>query len=376
MKLCQLHLTHFKNYASLELDLEQVNTLILVGDNGHGKTNLLESVVVLALSKSFSARPLKSMINWDLDEATTGLPELFRIHGEIESQGKRHQIEVMSGKTQKYPKTLKRDDIKVKASEYVGTFRVVVFTPQDLNMILLAPQLRRRYIDIFISQIDPQYLEHLSQYQVYLKQRNSLLSRIKERQASEQELDYWDEAITRHGAYVLWKRRKIFDQLNQTLSKHYLSLSQQENDLQVLWKKDWDCEELADTTRSFEGYLKEKRRRDIDAESTCGGPHREDFSFRMREMSLADFGSRGECRSAVLSLKLAECDVMKQDTGESPVVLFDDVFSELDVHRQQQLLQLFHEQQVIITTTHLDYEIEHATVMKVEQGKLTTLTQA
>ncbi len=373
MKLEKLQLSHFKNYQSLDLDLSEKSLLILVGDNGEGKTNLLEAVVVLALSKSFTGRALATMVDWDLREEETGLPELFRISGKLKALEMEHELEVLSGKTRKYPKTLKIDEIKTKAKDYVGKLRIVLFTPQDLNMIMLAPLLRRRYTDILISQIDSTYLEHLSQYQVILKQRNKLLTAVKEKRAQVDELEYWDFRLVEHGAYLLWKRREVFKALNENLSKYYKSLSQEDNDLQVVWKKEWHCEDLETFQVKFFDYLVEKRFRDIETETTCGGPHREDFSFMMHGRHLSDYGSRGECRSAVLALKLAEVKYFKKLSGDSPIVLFDDVFSELDVKRQQQLLTLFEVDQVIITSTHLDYELEGASVMKVEDGILTEL---
>jgi DNA replication and repair protein RecF len=373
MKLQTLHLKDFKNYSSLEIDLSEKSLLILVGDNGQGKTNILESIVVLALSKSFTGRALKTMVNWNLDEAETGLPEIFRITGTVETQKKKISLDVMSGKTRKYPKTLKVDDLKTKPKDYVGQLRIVLFTPQDLNMIMLAPQLRRRYVNILISQIDPDYLDRLSQYQVILKHRNKLLSSVKEGRAKNEELDYWDFRLVEHGAYLLWKRREVFQALNKKLSTYYKQLSKEENDLQLIWKKSWDYEDLESLQVVFLDYLSEKRSRDIEAESTCGGPHREDFFFQMHKMPLNEYGSRGECRSAVLALKLSELDYMTNLTGDAPIVLFDDVFSELDLHRQRQLLDLFKADQVIITTTHLDYELEGASVMKVDKGKVTEL---
>lgn len=373
MKLSSLQLTNYKNYQELRLDLSKKNLLILVGDNGEGKTNILEAIVVLALSKSFTGHALKTMVNWDLHEEETGLPEIFQLKAEVKTKDATHRLEVMSGKNRKYPKTLKLDDLKTKPKDYVGKLRIVLFTPQDLNMIMLAPQLRRRYTDILISQVDPEYLEHLSQYQVILKQRNVLLTAVKEKRSQADELEYWDFRLVENGAYLLWKRREVFQALNESLPKHYEELSHEKNDLQLLWKKEWDCTDLESFQVTFFDYLKEKRFRDIEAESTCGGPHREDFVFEMHGRHLSDYGSRGECRSAVLALKLAELDYFTSLTGDSPIVLFDDVFSELDVHRQQHLLKLFKAEQVIITTTHLDYELEGASVMKVEDGKVTEL---
>jgi len=372
MRITKVSLQNFKNYRHLEVDLSETQLLVLVGKNGQGKTNFLESLVILALSKSFQTHPLKEMVNWYLHEEETGLPEYFHLKAEIECQGKHHELEVICGKGRKYPKTLKVDGLKTKPKDYVGKLRIVLFTPQDLNMIMLAPSLRRRYVDILISQVDPDYLEHLSRFQTHLKQRNRLLTQIKERRAQANELGYWDDQLAEHGGYLLWKRRETFEQLNQKLSSYYEEMSQESVELSLDWKKSWDAESLGDFQTLYRNYLSDKQSRDIEAENTCGGPHREDFLFRMNDRDLAHFGSRGECRSAVLSLKKSELDFLRSSTDDLPLVLFDDVFSELDVDRQKNLLSMFESEQVFITTTHLDHVPDHATVWTVEDGNINT----
>lgn len=369
MHLTSLQLENFKNYRKLSVDLTDKSLLILVGKNGHGKTNFLEAIVILALSKSFHGVRLKEMVNWYIHEEDTGLPEVFRIAGHVESKEGKHDLEVICGKTRSYPKTLKIDDVKTKPKDYVGHLRVVLFTPRDLNMVMLSPQIRRRYVNILISQIDPEYLAHLSSYQGVIKQRNALLKRIKEGQAQAEELVFWDEQIVEHGGYLLWKRRQVFSELNDTMPQHYEAISQEEVALELQWTKQWEGS-LEEIRTSLGQYLEDKRSRDIEVESTCGGPHREDFAFMMNKRPLADFGSRGECRSAILALKLSELETIKKITGDSPVLLFDDVFSELDIDRQQNLLKLFQADQVFISTTHLDYELPEATVWSVVDGNI------
>lgn len=372
MRVQKLSLSNFKNYRHLEVDLAKTNLLILIGKNGQGKTNFLESLVILALSKSFQPHALKEMVNWYLHEDETGLPEFFHLRADIERLGKPHRLEVICGKGRKYPKTLKVDGLKTRPKDYVGKLRIVLFTPQDLNMIMLAPTLRRRYVNILVSQVDPDYLEHLSQFQLHLRQRNKLLSQIKEGRSRMDELSYWDEKLGHHGGYLLWKRRTTFAHLNEHLSQYYEEMSHEVVRLQLEWKKIWDAEQLEDFQLVYGSYLRERQRRDIDAESTCGGPHREDFLFRMNDRDLSHFGSRGECRSAVLALKRAELEFLKSSTDDLPLVLFDDVFSELDVDRQKNLLAMFSTEQVFITTTHLDHIPEHAQVWTVDDGQISS----
>lgn len=376
MKITSLQLDQFKNYQKLSLDFPESPLVVIVGDNGQGKTNIVEALVVLALSKSFQNVSLSQLLNWEFSDDSQGLPPVFRIQGSVKSKNQSHHLEVVVGKTRKFPKTLKVDDLKMKASDYVGTLKVVLFTPQDINMVLLSPQIRRRYIDIFISQIDSEYLQKLSQYQKLLKQRNALIHQLAESPTRKDELSFWDEQMSQHGGYILWKRRKIFAELNAHLSEHYQAISSEEAKLDLQWKAEWGYAEDSpnETQSSFYEYLIQKRSRDIAAENTCGGPHRDDFTFFMNGKNLADFGSRGECRTAVLALKLAETKYIQEVTDDSPVLLFDDVFSELDLQRQQQFLKQFTADQIIITTTHVEYELEDATLWKVENGAVSSLT--
>jgi DNA replication and repair protein RecF len=332
-------------------------------------------MVLLSLSKSYYSSPLSAFVHWDLKEEESGLPEYFRINGQVQSnQGKLTDLEVGCGRSKKYPKTIKVDGVKVKPHEYIGHLKTVLFTPQDLNMVFLSPMIRRRYVNVLLSQVDPQYLRHLSQYQLVLKHRNKLLEQLREATSRVSELDYWDEQLVLHGSYLLWKRKLLFESFQQKLSTHYEQISSESLEFSLVWKKNWHGSDLPEVQESFGEYIREKRKRDIDASLTCGGPHREDYIFQMKGKNLAEFGSRGECRSAVLSLKLAEAEYIREICGDSPVVLFDDVFSELDVDRQKNLLRLFPVEQVIITTTHLEFTREDAIVWSVQEGMISETT--
>jgi len=370
MHLKSLELTNFKNYSDLKVDFNDHSPIILIGMNGMGKTNFLQAMVILALSKSFQALPLKEFVNWNSEAQLQGLPDFFRIKGTVVTDEKTKELEVVCGKTRKYPKTLKIDGLKMKPKQYIGNLRIVLFTPQDLNIIYLSPQLRRRYVNLLISQIDPDYLEHLSQYQVFIKHRNKLLQAIQEQKTGADQLDYWDEKLAEHGSYLLWKRREVFNQLNEELSQHYESISSEQVKLEINWSKDWPAAGLDEFRENFQGYLLEKRPVDISIGNSCFGPHREDFSFSMNDRDLADSGSRGECRSAILALKLTELSFIKKITNDSPVVLFDDVFSELDESRQKNLLNLFEADQVFITSTHLDFQPENGVLWEVSDGNI------
>jgi|CXWL01.1.fsa_nt_gi DNA replication and repair protein RecF len=370
MRLNHLEITDFKNYQQLEADLSGEQQLILVGNNGQGKTNFLEAIVVLALSKPLQSLPLRELVNWSAESQDGAFPSFLRVKGDVVGLQGQQSLEVICGSTAKMPKTLKIDGQKTKAQDYIGTLKIVLFTPQDMNMMMLAPQLRRRYVNILISQIDREYLTHLSRYQLVLKHRNRLLQGIKAREAKTMELDYWDDLLVQHGTVILAKRRELFSNLNVQLSQHYQELSGESVNFRLHWKKEWP-EGEEKLSASFRHYISDRRDRDIEAGNTCGGPHREDFEFHMNDRNLSQCGSRGECRTAILALKLAELSYMTTSSGESPVLLLDDVFSELDPSRQKNLLRLFQVDQVIMTSTHLDSIPDNARVWRIEQGRIT-----
>src|SRR5690606_23228196 len=181
MRLLSLQIEHFKNYRQLTVDLTGKGVVLLVGKNGQGKTNFLESIVLLALSKGTSSTRLPDLVNWNLREQESGLPEYFRLQCEVQSADDTVTLlEVGCGRTKKFPRVLKVNEVKVGPHEYIGHLKLVLFTPLDLNMVFLSPQLRRRYINIFMSQIHPQYRLHLSHYQVIVKHRNKLLESTRD----------------------------------------------------------------------------------------------------------------------------------------------------------------------------------------------------
>ncbi|MDP3975388.1 MAG: DNA replication/repair protein RecF [bacterium] len=365
MRLKHLELEHFKNYNTLSFDFGEEPLTILTGNNGQGKTNFLEAIVLLALSKSFSGLPIRDMVSWPSSLTASGPGgdggEYFRITGLVETKDGEQELQVFCGRAAQYPKTLKINGVKTKPSDYVGHLKIVLFTPRDINLLELSPQFRRRYLNLMICQIDRQYLKHLSHYQVYLKHRNKLLGQIGEGKAKQAELDHWDEKLAEHGQYLLEKRREVFDQLNQQLGQCYEKISGEQVELSLRWAKEW--------SESLLEYLRHKRQRDLEAGTTCGGPHREDFSFQMNGRNLTEFGSRGEFRSSILALKLSELELIRQVSGESPVILFDDVLSELDSDRQKNLLALFKSDQVIITATHTEKGMPGARY-RVESGRV------
>lgn len=364
MRLKTLELEHFRNYHRLRWEFRDKPVTIVVGDNGKGKTNFLEAIVVMSLTKSFQGKRMEELTEWN--------EEWSRVSGLVETAVEEIDLEVFWGVGRQYPKTVKVKGVKSKATEYIGRLLTVLFSPQDLNMVHGSPQLRRRYVDVMLSQVDSDYLGALMEYRALLKQRNRLLGQILAGKSSEDELEFWDCRLADKGTVLLSKRRECFMTLNRHLSEDYSSIASSLTDVggnaqkELAWNNAWG---ETDTRTELLAYLKSRRQRDIAAGATCGGPHREDFSVQMQGRDMKEFASRGECRTLVLALKLGEWRLMQERTGEVPVLLLDDVLSELDPGRQARVLTLFDHGQVVMTATHLEETIDTSAfdLVKVEQ---------
>ncbi len=224
MRLKSFSLENFRNYKNLDFQFPETGVVVFLGENAQGKTNLLEAIFILALTKSFNPILQKDTIKWE--------QEYSRVKGVIKSEQEgEKELEVFWGKQRKYPKTLKINSAKKKIAEYVGNFLVTLFTPQDLNLVFLSPQYRRRYIDILNAQIDRNYLEQLILYQEVLRNRNRLLAYIKGKEAKEDELVYWDQKLVEYGSFVYFARRGSLKTINELISKYYREISGEDLEL-------------------------------------------------------------------------------------------------------------------------------------------------
>src|SRR3989338_6088676 len=322
MKLKWLKLQHFRNYENLELTLNEGVTA-LVGLNAQGKTNLLESIAFLALGKSFRAPRSLDALKWDRPHG--------RIKAGIERKGKLTELEVISA----------------------------------------SPQARRQFLDRLLIQVDYTYTEALGNYQKILNHRNALLKSIWARKSEEWELDIWDARLATEARKIWEKRSDFFTFLNGSLAEQYQKLAGAEEVLSL--------ESLTHQDR-YEERLLAHRGSDIQSSSTSIGPHRDDFTLSLHspkvriKRELAESGSRGEKRSAVLVLKMAELLFIENKTGEKPILLLDDVFSELDLNRQKKLIDLIRPYQSILTTTSLEHleSLKNLTVYNISQGEIHT----
>lgn len=353
MQLKWLELEHFRNYERLHLDFTKSSGVALIGPNAQGKTNLLESIAFLAFGKSFRSHRSMESLGWD------------RPHGRIKGMVDETELEVFMQHSPEMRKVKTHGNV-VKPKDFLGHLRVVLFTPEHLQLVTGGPALRRQYMDRLLIQLHPEYISALQTYQHLLKQRNALLKKIQSKQAKDWELDIWDARLVNE-AQVLWsKREKLLTFLKSQLPGIYTDISGTPEKLTLHANTHAD---------RFEERLTAHRDSDIRSGSTSVGPHRDDFTLKLGERELAFFGSRGECRSAVLALKIAEILTIEKESGQKPLLLLDDVFSELDSTRQKKLGELLKNYQSVITTTSKEHVkgLKHIHIYEVRAGELTRI---
>lgn len=354
MQLLALHLENFRNYESLDLDLSKHQVTALIGPNAQGKTNLLESIAFLALGKSFRTHHSMETLGWERPHG--------RIRGTISRDSKETDLEVFFQRDPE-AKKMKKGNSLVPPNEFLGNLRVVLFAPDHLELITGSPALRRQYIDRILVQIDTRYLDALSNYQRLLRQRNRLLKLIQSRTAHTSELDVWDARLVSEAEIIWQKRKDLLVFISRHIGEFYKKISGTDENLTLTYQFQEE---------RFAEKLVAHRDADIRVGATSVGPHRDDFLLALDGKTLTEFGSRGECRSAVLALKLAEIHFIEDTVGSKPLLLLDDVFSELDSGRQFKLSELLKDYQSIITTTSTDHiaGLKDSQVFEVKNGLL------
>ena len=319
----------------MELDK---GTNILYGDNAQGKTNILEAIYVGCTTKSHRGAKDKEIIRFHEEESHIKLG--------IERDGVPCRIDMHLKKNK--TKGIAVNGIPVhRASELFGVANVVFFSPEDLNIIKNGPSERRRFIDLELCQLNKLYVHSLIQYNKTLVQRNKLLKELAFHPEYETTLDVWDEQLVRYGRQVMEYRADFAGQLNGIIRDIHLRLSGEKENLQICYDPNILPEE-------FERTLRRNREQDIRQKTTLCGPHRDDISFIVNGIDIRRFGSQGQQRTAALSLKLSEIELVKMIVKDYPILLLDDVLSELDSSRQNQLLASIHHIQTVITCTGLD----------------------
>lgn len=361
MWIKELHLRHYRNYQEISAEFSpKLN--IFIGNNAQGKTNFLEAIYFLALTRSHRTRTDKELIHFDQTN--------FRLGGKIIRLNGSAQLEI--NLTDKGRVTKINSLKQAKLSDYVGTMMVVLFAPEDLQLVKGAPNLRRKFIDIDLGQIKPVYLADLSQYNHVLKQRNAYLK--AQQKIDTNYLSVLDEQLAQYGSRVIEQRLEFIKQLNQEACKHHQAISNNLETLTLEYHSSIDFSEKQNIVKQFINTLEKNRDRDIFRKNTSVGPHRDDIHFFINNMD-ANFASQGQHRSLILSLKMAEVSLMKHLTGDNPILLLDDVMSELDNTRQTRLLETVIKEnvQTFITTTSLDHLSElpdDIKTFKVTKGNL------
>lgn len=358
----RLELKHFRNYESLDLDLSH-GTNILFGNNAQGKTNILESLYVACTTKSHKKSKDREMIRFGSDEAHICL--------HLKKNDVPYKIDMHLRKSKK--KSIAINGLPLhRASELMGIANVVFFSPEDLNIIKNGPAERRRFIDMELCQLDRMYLSDLTNYNKCLSQKNSLLKDIisdRRRSASLIDtLDIWDEQLLNYGSRVIRRREKFLKELNEIIHIEHKRLTGNAGDFQICYEPDTTAEDYAERLKHF-------REKELRYGTASVGPQRDDINFLLDGVDIRKFGSQGQQRTVSLALKLSEIELVKREIHEAPVLLLDDVLSELDSNRQRYLLDSIGEIQTVITCTGLDefirnrFEIDR--VFYVENAKVT-----
>ncbi len=370
--LTSLELENFRNYGSLKLDFERgAGLTYLIGDNGQGKTNILEAIYMMALTKSFRGAGEDNLIKWG-----EGYGRIKAEFGESEERGAEAvPMEIFLGRSPQPRRIFKVNNVKSSAINFIGRVKAVFFHPEDLNMLYLGPDLRRRYLDILILQESRAYFAAIRKYKRVREQRNALLNGMRATSydgqdgaaatiiaarreapgAQERGLEVWDAQLVREGALIWRERAAAIAFINERLAEKYAEIAREQVDLRVNYKNSLglDFGALGLASNLEEIYAEEllrARPRDLASGHTQVGPHRDDLEFVLAGRPIHLHASRGEYRTILLALKLIEMEFFSR-TGGRPILLLDDVFSELDHQRQQFLLEKVSTFQTFITTT-------------------------
>jgi DNA replication and repair protein RecF len=397
MYLTHLSLTDFRIFSRFDKDLPR-KALILVGDNAQGKTSLLEAVYYLSTLDSFQASNTLEMINFF---ALQGDIAVGRIVADFRRNDGNHRLEIrlihesQANGNHSTRKEVLLDGTQLKINAAIGQLNAVLFLPQMIQILTGSPQRRRHYLNLTISQVDSQFRESLTEYNKALVQRNALLKQLNERAGDPEQLSFWDEKITLAGSYLMFSRIKAIMELGTLAASIHQELTKGEEILRLNYLPSYEPLEPPNGQMAMpldsphdrsglilpelqDGYREKiiaRRAEDIRRGTTSLGPHRDELRFLSNGIDLGNFGSRGQLRTTLLALKLAEVTWLKEKNGDWPVLLLDEVLAELDDSRRQDLLdKLIETEQALLTTTDLDlFSDEYrksAGLWKIHRGEL------
>lgn len=357
MFLRKLNLTNFRNYSHLELEFDHRPT-VLVGSNAAGKSNILEAIYLLSTGKSLRVETEEELIKTGEDFA--------RAEGAVTDDGQTELTVIIQRPTQQVSfkqslplrgkKKVLVNNISRRVVDFIGNLPAVIFYPSDINLVTGSPSLRRWHLDLGLAQIDSDYKKALTLYEQFLISRNRVLKRIREGQGKRDELDYWTKELVKNGEAIGAKRQAFFDfahNFKSALGNFKFSYVQSK----ISWEK-----------------LAETNDREVAAAATLIGPHRDDFEILLEERNMAHFGSRGEQRTATLAFKLVQLEYMAKVLGKRPILLLDDVFSELDANHRAHVVEIVEKQQTVIATVELENIpqefLDSARILQVDSGIL------
>ena len=335
MKISTLELKNFRNHQNLKLDFGAGSTLIL-GPNGSGKTNILEAIYLLSTTKSLRTQFDREVIAHDA--------EFARVVAKVETEGDIKSLEFVISKVPQTENTstrkIKIDKKTKQLGDFIGTFNVVLFSPHDVELFTNSPSVRRRHLDILLTQIDKKYKNAHSEYTKAVRQRNKILEKIREWHGTFEEAGFWTDKVLETGRILQKKRQEFLNFAEKNVNKHLETLDAGGEKTNIEYIKSEISEER------FEKY----KMAEVASAQTLIGPHRDDFLITRDGHNIARYGSRGERRATILGLKLCELDFMEKEAGERPVLLLDDIFSELDEKHREGVAGIVDLQQTIVTT--------------------------
>jgi DNA replication and repair protein RecF len=401
MHLRHLSLTNFRLYSRLEVDLPS-QAILLYGDNAQGKTSLLEAIYVLATGRSSHTTSDRQLINWLPDE--DGLPPHARLAADVVRTDRSLHIDMVlllePARTEdgwRFRKQIKVNGAVVRATDLIGQIAVVMFLPDDVEIVGGGPAHRRKYLDSALSQVDEEYAQALDLYTEVLSQRNALLKQLAETGGDPDQLTYWDEQLASAGTTITLRRQTAIAELEQLADRLHRDLTRERHTLRLRYQPAFNADQpigpvyqrtlnldlptqspeatFEQARQSFLKQLDARRKEELARGSTLVGPHRDELRFVADEIDLGVYGSRGQQRTAVLALKLAEVHWMRSKINDWPILLLDEVMAELDTHRRGFLLdQINGANQAILTAT--DPEMftaefrAQAKLMRVMQGRV------
>ena len=355
MIIKSIELQNFRNYEDLNISFDE-GTNIFYGDNAQGKTNILEAAYLSGTTKSHKCSKDKEMIRFGEQES--------HIRTVVVKKDKEYKIDMHLKHNRSKGIAINKVPIK-KASELFGILNMVFFSPEDLNIIKNGPAERRRFLDSELCQLDKIYLSDLTTYNKILNQRNKLLKDMVYRPDLKDTLPVWDMQLVETGRKIIRRRKQFVDELNEIVHDIHYRISGEKEDLLLQYEP--SIEDIF-----FEDELSRVKERDMRQCMTSVGPHRDDLLFSIGEVDIRKFGSQGQQRTSALSLKLSEIELVKRSIHDTPVLLLDDVLSELDSNRQNYLLNSIHDTQTLITCTGLDEFVKNRfqinKIFKVVQG--------